>query len=256
MGEIKSEDKFYYEFIDGELFKNIVDILKDTINTANLVFTSNGIAIDVVDGTSISLISFFLEKEMFHKIEIEDKIMIGLHIKTLHLVLKCLKLNDKLSISYEREKMFQIEIHQKGQKYSFSVPLVDVIKEDLVIPVDIISDSKFFLPSSSFARIIHNVSTIGNDITFKSIGKILEIKAKGDLGEVSFIREFEKEHIENSKNMEVTISGRFLSIFSRGKSVSDFIRIGIRENEPIHLYYPIRNKSYLQFFIAPKLEDD
>ena len=86
--------------------------------------------------------------------------------------------------------------------------------------------------------------------------KIINIKSSGDLGSVCLIKEFKKEDIQISKNLNIKVSSRYLNPFSRGYLLSDKVKVGMTEENPLLLHYSLGNKSYIQFFIAPKFDDE
>jgi len=118
-------------------------------------------------------------------------------------------------------------------------------------------DAEFKMTSVQFFTIMKNLGSIGGmDIEFESIGKIINIKSSGDLGSVCLIKEFKREDIQISKNLNIKVSARYLNPFSRGYLLSDKVKVGMTEEHPLLLSYSLGNKSYIQFFIAPKFDDE
>lgn len=249
---------FVFHFKHNLFLKNIVEISNTILNDVNLFFSKDGIEMNAMDASHISLIHFFLEKEHFKEISISSSnIIIGIHIKTLQTLLKCWKPGDELILSYCGDSTLQLTLKEKEQQYVFSIPILNIEQDTVCIPKDITFDAEFEMTSVQFFSIMKNLATIGGmDIEFESIGKIINIKSSGDLGSVCLIKEFKKEDIQISKNLNIKVSSRYLNPFSRGYLLSDKVKVGMTEENPLLLHYSLGNKSYIQFFIAPKFDDE
>lgn len=249
---------FSFHFKHNLFLKNIIEICNTTLNDVNFYFSSNGIEMNAMDSSHISLINFFLEKEHFKEISIsEENIIIGVHVKTLQTLLKCWKPGDELILSYFGDATLQFTLKEKEQQYIFSIPILNLEQEVLCIPSDMTFDTQLEMTSLQFFNIIKNLVTIGGtDVEFESVGKLVNIKSSGDLGSVCLTREFQKKDIQISKNLNLKVSLRYLNPFSRGYLLSDKIKIGMTEENPLLLEYNLGSKSYVKFFIAPKFEED
>jgi len=86
-------NEFVFHFKNNLFLKNIIEISNTILNDVNLFFSKDGIEMNAMDTSHISLIHFFLEKEHFKEINISSgTVTIGIHIKTLQTLLKCWKL--------------------------------------------------------------------------------------------------------------------------------------------------------------------
>lgn len=250
--------EFLFHFKHNLFLKNIIEICNTTLNDVNFYFSSNGIEMNAMDSSNISLINFFLEKEHFKEINIsEENIIIGVYVKTLHTLLKCWKPGDELIISYSGDETLQLILKEKEQQYIFSIPILNIEQEVLCIPNDMTFDTQLEMTSLQFFNIIKNLVIIGGvDVEFESVGEVVNIKSSGELGSVSLTREFQKQDIQISKNLNLKVSLRYLNPFSRGYLLSDKIKIGMTEENPLLLEYKLGSKSYVKFFIAPKFEEE
>ena len=249
---------FIFHFKHNLFLKNIIEISNTILNDINLVFSEDGIEMNAMDASHISLIHFFLEKEHFKEIIIsKNTVTIGIHIKTLQTLLKCWKPGDELILSYDGDNLLQLTLKEKEQQYTFSMPTLNIDDDTVCIPKDITFDVEFDMTSVQFFNIIKNLGTVGGmDIELESVGKLINIKSSGDLGSVCLTKEFNKDNIQILKNLNIKISSRYLTPFSRGYLLSDKIKVGMTEENPLLLQYSLGNKSYIQFFIAPKFDDE
>lgn len=250
--------EFIFHFKHNLFLKNIIEISNTILTDINLHFSPDGIEMNAMDASHISLVHFFLEKEHFKEITIsKSNIIIGIHIKTLHTLLKCWKPGDELIISYFGDSSLQLTLKEKEQQYLFSIPLLNIEQECICIPKDMSFDAELEMTSVQFFNIIKNLGTIGGmDIEFQSVGKLINIKSSGDLGSVCLTREFKKQDIQIFKNLNIKVSTRYINPFSKGYLLSDKVRIGMKEENPLLLHYSLGNQSYIQFFIAPKFDDE
>lgn len=247
-----------FHFKHNLFLKNIIEICNTTVNDVNFYFTPEGIEMNSMDSSHISLIHFFLEKEHFKEIVInKENVIIGVHIKTLQTILKCWKPGDELILSYFGDNNLELTLKEKEQQYRFCIPILNLEQEVLCVPEDIKFDTEVEMSSIQFFNIIKNLVTIGGiDVEFESIGKLINIKSSGELGSVCLTKEFKKEDIQISKNLNVKVSLRYLNPFSKGYLLSDKVKIGMTEENPLLIHYILGDKSYIQFFIAPKFEED
>ena len=209
---------FVFHFKHNLFLKNIIEISNTILNDVNLLFSKDGIEMNAMDASHISLIHFFLEKEHFKEINISSRsITIGIHIKTLQTLLKCWKPGDELILSYFGDSSLQLTLKEKEQQYIFSIPILNIEDDAVCIPKDITFDAEFKMTSVQFFTIMKNLGSIGGmDIEFESIGKIINIKSSGDLGSVCLIKEFKKRRYSNFKKFKYKSKCKiFKSIFKR-----------------------------------------
>lgn len=246
---------FTFHFKYYIVFKNIIDISKDIVDDVPLFFSKDGISMESMDRTHISLVHFFLGRENFKEVYIERECYISLRLKTLALILKCWKEKDELIISYIGGNTIDLTLREPNQQYFFSLPLIQMEPQGISIPKDLSFDAIFMIPSFDFFQIMKNINMIGPFIEFETIGKLLNIKNQGDLGSVCVTREFNKDSMKTFKNIKLLISTKYLNIFARGTFVAKELKISLKEEHPLHLHFKIGENTFLEFFIAPKFED-
>jgi proliferating cell nuclear antigen len=251
---------FYLTFKNGKIFKDLVDICKDIIGEINLEITDAGITMQAMDMSHISLINFFIDKSDFEEYSIEKPVVLSLSLKSLHFILKCYKDEYKLSLVHNKENVLKIIFYSvdvendTDQQYTWNLTLLDIESEKLSIP-DEDADVEIKSNANDFSTMIKNIANLGDSLKICTIGKLLQLEVSGDIGNVEVSKSFNKQKMISKCNLELCFSMRYILLFSKGSNLTQDLIIKMRQEQPIELIYHINNKSYLQFFLAPKVED-
>ena len=124
------------------MFKQLVDICKDIVQDVNLEITSQGMTMQAMDASHVSLIQFFIDKDDFEEYFLsgERLFCISLSLKNLNLILKCFKENYKLTFAFDDKDVLQINFNytldnsDSDEQYSWNLNLMNIETEKLQIP--------------------------------------------------------------------------------------------------------------------------
>lgn len=261
---------FYLTFENGILFKQLIDLCKEILTDINLEILEDGIHMQSMDMSHVSLINFFLSKESFKYYHVSSPTTIALSLKSLSTVLKCYKNEFDLSFSSKDNNTDVLDIimlrkmttdtktleNNKQQQYTFSLNLMSIDQEYLSIPNED-AHCTIIMEASDFCDCIKNISSIGNDLELKTVGKLVEFNVIGDIGKVSMCETFSKKNMTFTKmdNYTLRLSMRYLQTFCKGNFFSKMVELRIREEQPLQMRYEIENGSFLEFYLAPKFDD-
>ena len=71
------------------VFKKIIEAMKDLVTEGNLDCSGNGIAMQAMDSSHVSLIAMMLREEGFDHYRCDRNISLGINLATLSKILKC-----------------------------------------------------------------------------------------------------------------------------------------------------------------------
>merc|ERR1719352_1047587 len=89
---------FEAKHVKGMILKKIFDSLKDLLESANIICTPTGLSMLTMDSAHSSLISFHIKHTSFAHYRCDQRIKLGLNIKTLSNMLKSVDGNDTITI--------------------------------------------------------------------------------------------------------------------------------------------------------------
>lgn len=256
------KNSFFLTFKNGQMFKQLVEICKDIVQDVNLEITSEGMTMQAMDTSHISLVHFFIDKDDFTEYFLngKDYFCISLSLKNMNLILKCYKEHYKLSFGFEDDSALQINFNYKSivetesdEQYSWCLNLMNIDMEKLQIP-EHEQECLIRLDGNNFHDMIKNISIISDTLTLNIVGKVVNFEVEGDIGKVNFCKSFTKDTMMVKENMQFQFNMRYMVLFSKACSFSKNLEIQLRPEQPMELYYFL-NKSWIRFFLAPKIDD-
>lgn len=250
----------YLTFKNGKILKDLVDICKDIVSEINLEIQNEGIIMQAMDMSHVSLISFFIHKDDFSLYNVDKEEVLSLSLKSLNMILKCYKESFQLSLNTNNDGFLQVIFYSNDidndtdKQYTWNLTLLNIESETLSIPSDE-SEIEINMNANEFSEMIKNMSSFGDSLQIKIIGKLLHLQVSGDIGNVEVHKSFNKDKMKTKGNMELSVAMRYLLLFIKGSTLTQDLKIKMKNEQPLELIYMINKNSYLQFFLAPKFDD-
>ena len=95
--------KFKYEIFQAKVKDAIIDSLSSLVNEVNLEATSNGLSLQAIDS---SLVSLNMKEECFEEYRCDKNTVLGLNLLDFGKILKLIKPNDVMTIWANEENSF------------------------------------------------------------------------------------------------------------------------------------------------------
>ena len=92
---------FEARLTQGSLLKKILESIKDLISDANFDCNSSGIALQAMDSSHVSLVSFLLRSDGFDPYRCDRNLSLGINMASLSKILKCAGNDDIITIKAE-----------------------------------------------------------------------------------------------------------------------------------------------------------
>lgn len=235
--------------LNAELFARIIDSIKDLNPYANFDFTEEGLHMQVMDTSHVSLSSLVLTKDTFEEYTCENNMTLGLNLKSLVLVLRNSK--GPLHLSSKGEKL-HLNVQKNSGTAHYVLNLMDIESDQLGLP-DITYDSIAVLPSSMFAKVVKDFSDI-SDTCAITIDERLHVSACGDIGNVTWQSSDDCKCTVINETPKLNFGIRYMCLFLKAASVSNEVILGLKADAPICLTFTV-GSSHLRFYLAPKCDE-
>lgn len=239
-------------------FCDIFHGISEIVPIIKLEITNDGITSNCLGLNGVSFVSMFLSKHYFKQFS-ECK---GTHHITLELkfVLKVISKFQKDSELCFRHTIGNNNITLIQKNTTFNITMVDsdinttrVPDQTFVGDVQVCSsDLKDVLDTLELYTETCMVTILKRKGEFILSGRGVfgeghrVFPLTSDCGKQSFINKTYTDFFPIS----------FLSKFMKSYKLSKTVHVRMVENHPIMLHFPISNKSYLRYFVAPKVPDD
>ena len=251
----------------GMIIKKMVGAIVDLIETVNFDCTEEGIFMQAMDSSCVSLISLFLGRGGFVKYKIDHRCILGINIRCLQKILNCSE--DKDSISFKSSDdndtiRFIFESENKARVSTFDMRLMDIDSDYLSIP-EMKHDCVVKMLSTEFRRICRNMSMLGDTVSITITKENMKFSVSGDTGKGDVTLKNSNTADQNSKGavaMEIrkivkkAFALRYLYFFTKATSLSETVKLCISSETPLMVEYKIENVGHIRYYLAPKIDDD
>lgn len=250
----------------GNVFKKVLEAIKDLVPNANWECSSTGIAVQAMDSSHVSLVSISLNSDGFAPYRCDRNVTLGMETANLSKILKCASNDDSITIKAEDGGdlvTFLFESPSQDRECEYKMRLMDIDSEHLGIP-DQDYDAVVTMPSSEFQRICRDLTQIGDSVTIHCTKEGVQFSAKGDLGDgkvtlkqnSSVDKEEEQVSIVLNDPVELTFALRYLNFFTKATPLSSTVKMSLKEDVPLVLDYSVGEIGNLKYYLAPKIDEE
>lgn len=287
---------FEARLVEGKIFRNIIDSIKDLVTDANIECTTEEIAIQCMDSAHVSLVSVQLSAAAFDHYRCDRQLNLGINSANMSKVFKMMGADDivvlkaeddgdVLSLMFESTKSETIA--DFGKLYClytdlflrciYSPPLtqllsplplhtelklMDIDGEQLGIP-DTPYKCSIKMPSEEFQRIVRDLQVLGDTCTISCTKEGIRFSVSGSIGTGNILTRAnatddakEAVVIDMEEPVELNFALRYLAFFTKATKLSDSVIICLSPEVPMVVEYPIGDVGGIKFYLAPKIEED
>lgn len=250
----------------GVLLKKILDAVKDLVSDANWDCGSNGMSLQAMDSSHVSLVSLLMRADGFEKYRCDRNLNLGINMSSMTKIMKCAANDDIITIRAEDQPdsaTFTFESSDQDKIAQYEMKLMDIDAEHLGIP-DTEHDAVVKMPASEFQRICRDLSTIGESLEISVTKEGIKFSASGDLGKgnvtlkpnSSVDEEGNNVVIEVQENVSLTFALHYLTLFTKATPLADSVTLSMSADIPLVVEYRIESMGYIRYYLAPKIEDE
>ena len=242
-----------------DLFVNLFTNLKFITENVNIECLEDGLYIQGMDNSQICIYELKIHKSWFNEYEYDENSIYGINMNILSRILSVKNDNQNIILYDENDKLsidFSSENKEEINKY-FQLGLLEIDQDKMGIP-DTEYDINIEFKSKTFKTIINELTNFGDDLKIfydeniyfqtSSIESSMKLELTEDNVE-------ELTMTEDSENLNIAFSIKYLYIFSHFYKLDDTVKIGISENIPIQVKYEFGEDAYCKFYLAPKITD-
>ncbi|KAJ1918298.1 proliferating cell nuclear antigen [Mycoemilia scoparia] len=249
------------------LLKKIVEALKEMVNESNFDCGDSGISMQAMDSAHIAMCSLLLRSEGFEPYRCDRVISLGLSFSSLSKVLKCAGNDDVVTLKAEDDADtlgLMFESPKEERVSQFDLKLMDIDSDHVSIP-DQEYDCTVHLSSAEFARICRDLSTFGASVVLDATKEGIKFSASGELGRGGILLKQQgsvddssptSTRIEMREPVSVTLSLKYLNIFTKAAPLSEVVTINMSSEIPVLFQFSIGDIGHIRFYLAPQIQED
>jgi len=257
---------FEAKLIKGGILKKVLDAIKDLLNEATFDCSEAGVQLQAMDNSHVSLVSLNLRSEGFDKFRCDRNLSMGMNLASLTKVLRCANNDDIITMKAQDNAdvvTFVFESTSGDRISDFDMKLMNLDQEHLGIPeTDYACIVK--MPSSEWARIVRDLSGVGESIVIACTKQGVKFSSTGDIGSgnvklaQSSSADDEKTavHIDLQEPVTLTFASRYLNNFAKAAGLSDQVVLSMSPEVPLVVEFKIEDIGYIRYYLAPKIEDE
>jgi proliferating cell nuclear antigen len=256
----------------GEVFRKIIAAIQDLVQSGNFQCSEDGISLQGMDASHVSLVALALRKEGFEddSFRCDSDMALGINFSSLMKMLKCMGSKDSLRIRAEEaadSALFMFESPDKQRVSTFELKLMDLEQDQLGIP-ETEYKAVVRVPADEFQRICRDLNAIGDTVTISATKEGIKFSVAGDIGSGDMtLRQSDSEDIDDSDEksgvmieleepVSQTFALRYLNQFTKATSLSPSVTLSMGPEVPLVVEYTIENLGGLRFYLAPKIDDE
>ncbi|KAL4575038.1 hypothetical protein LXL04_021878 [Taraxacum kok-saghyz] len=252
--------------VQGSLLKKVMESIKDLVNDANFDCSAAGFSLQAMDSSHVALVSLLLRSEGFEHYRCDRNLSMGMNLGNMAKMLRCAGNDDIVTIKADDGGdcvTFMFESPNQDKIADFEMKLMDIDSEHLGIP-EAEYEAIVRMPSSEFARICKDLSTIGDTVVISVTKEGVKFSTRGDIGTANIVcrqntsvdKPEEATIIEMETPVSLTFALRYMNSFTKATPLASQVTVSLSSELPVVVEYKIAEMGYLRFYLAPKIEED
>jgi len=257
------------------LFQN----LKTFTDSLNIRFTEEGLSIQTMDNSHVSVVELQIPATWFSEYECSENRTLGVHIGILAKILASKDKSQILTIVYNGENNSDnLEIHftsytvvdattiDKKPKITdvkiydthFEIPLVDIESDQIEIP-PIDYAAEFSLSSLNFSNIVSQLKLFGDTMDIECSEEKIILYSRGvENGKMSVeinIDDLTEFSINEGQQLCLSFALNYLHNICAFHKLAKEIELKVCNEYPLCAGYSLGDNAILRFYLAPKISD-
>ncbi|KAJ1796284.1 hypothetical protein LPJ59_003841 [Coemansia sp. RSA 2399] len=252
----------------ASLLKKIIEAIKELVDEANFDFTESGIRLQAMDKSHVALSFLHLRDDGFVEYRCDRSQTLGINLGSFGKILKCAANDDQVHIKATTDDaetlMISFESSGKDRISEFNLKLMDIDIDTVDVP-DMDYQATVTMSSQEFARIVRDLSSIGDAVTIDATKQGVKFSASGDDGNGSILLKHQKlidDEGSSSTSVEITepvshsLALKYLSNFAKAAPLAESVTINLIEEAPVMFEFKISDIGHIRFYLAPQIEED
>ncbi|GAB5369961.1 hypothetical protein AAMO2058_001451100 [Amorphochlora amoebiformis] len=257
---------FEARMTEGHILKKLIDSMKDLVTDANFDCNAEGISLQAMDTSHVSLVALHLREDGFDMYRCDRNKALGINTGSLTKILKCAGSDDIITLKADDKGdsvTCMFESPKKDRISDFELKLIDIDSEHLGIP-DTDYKCVVKMPSSEFKRIVTEIGVMGETVTISTSKESVKFSVSGDMGtgnitlrkNTNVDKKEEAISIQTEEEISQNFALRYLTMFAKATPLSDYVTLSMTADIPLVVEYKIEKKGYIRYYLAPKIEEE
>lgn len=247
-----------------DVFIALFQTLKNISSVVNIIFTKDKLHIQGMDKAHVCLYDIYLISDWFCSYEITDELLqISLDTNIFHTILNIKSDTQSIIIYTNNSDFLQVDFTNQtdnANEYNkqFKIPLIDFNHQLLDMP-NIDYDAEFYIKSKRICDIFTQMTTFGDNVNIKCSEDNIDLITNSITGEMSVnipIDDLNSFSINEGEIIDVRYSIVYINKMCLTYKLSNQIGFFISSGYPLKISYDLGNHSYINFYIAPKINND
>ncbi|BES93032.1 unnamed protein product [Nesidiocoris tenuis] len=256
---------FEASLAQSAILKKVLDAIKDLLNEANFECTDDGIKVQAMDNSHVSLVSLELRSDGFEKYRCDRNLSMGVNLASMAKIMRCSSNSDKVTIKAQDDNpdkvSFIFESSNQERISDYEMKLMDIDADQLGIP-DTEYSCVVKMPSAEFARICKDLNQFGESLVISCSKEGIKFSTSGDLGSANVklaqTTDADKDDavtIEMRSPVTLTFACRYLNHFTKATPLSSQVQLSMSDEIPLLVEYRIGDMGCIKYYLAPKIDD-
>ena len=247
---IKEHDKIN-EFIE------LIKFMKNLSQYTTMMCNSEDINIQLLDDSHVSLLDIHIPCDWFETYECDEPHTFSVSNIILSKLFALYTKDSVMETEIDEEKYHLSYLNDKENKY-FTICLIDIDK-DLLSPVIKETDLDFSLNTSLFETYLNDLSIFGEDLEITCKNDTLYLTTEGDEGNMKIeisVKSLIQFNVIDDYEFHCKYASKYLQYISKLKKNYKNIHLYLNANSPLLITFDNENGIKINYFIAPKINED
>lgn len=251
-------------------FKGIIDIISAFTDTMTIQYNSDGMSIQSMDGSHISMLYIMLRRDQFLDYKVNSSGTISYNVNSFKPVIKSMREGDHLRIRHSvGSDELDIYLIDGDRKNKYQIKLLDIDTEHLNMDAEMEHDVFISTGKAAISRILNDIKNVdSSDTTLTVEGDKIVIEAKSDQCTLKMKPTADLMRIMSAPEEKVSAlySSRYILHIQKMLAISkQRINLKIDSECPLLVEMTIRTDepsenvnqkifSSMKYFLAPKID--
>ena len=251
--------------VQSTCFRTLWETLKEILVDVTLNFNEDGVKLNAIDGSRVSLVHLKLDACNFEEYRCPQPLSVGVNTMAVYKLLKSLNNSDCISWQIDAEEpntlKLMVDNAEKNYKTCYSLKLLDLDEQILRIPdltqkVNIVN-----MPSTEFQKFVRDMNGFADNVTIRMTrSRQLIMECDGYLASQKTVLSESRDGLQISTNETVggpdddIFSGHFslkyLTLFVKATNLSNSCELLLRHTYPLILRYSVASLGTIIFCLA------
>ena len=239
---------------DATSLKDAVDTIVNLVEEGLFEITNEGVRLKAMDPSQISMISFFMPKEVFSQYALDEERKIGIDVDKFSKVLARGMKGESAELGLEEGRL-KITFSGAKKKRVFKLPLIDV-GSGLEREPKIEYKNHIKIEPESFKEVLKDAKLVSSHIRLILEDARFRVEIKGDEGEVK--EEFEKDsdevkELKVHEGARATFPLQYLEDIVKASKSGSPLTIYLETDRPLKVEYDVVGAKSV-YYLAPRIE--